>query len=144
MSEPCWPPPSRYGYGADGKGADLAGALSSNDQATVGDMNDRADKKKQHKTGASADDAERWSGEVTEKSHALDLEDGVFTWDDPARIAHSLKKSAEASNRRKGTPYQSAMSMLTFYLNRAGKSLSDEQRQVLEEAKEELRKAFGR
>lgn len=107
-------------------------------------MDDRADKRKPHKTGASAHDAERWSGEVTENSHALDLEDGVFTWDDPARIAQSLKKSAEASSRRKGTPYQSAMSMLTFYLNRAGKSLSDDQRQVLEEAKGELRKAFGR
>lgn len=137
-------PPSRYFYGADDKGADLAGAPSPNDQATVGDMDDRADKKKPHKTGASTHDAERWSGEVAENSHALDLEDGVFTWDDPARIAQSLKKSAEASNRRKGTPYQSAMSMLTFYLNRAGKNLSDEQRQVLEEAKGELRKAFGR
>lgn len=87
---------------------------------------------------------ERWSQDVTEHSDALDLEDDVFTWDDPARIAASLKRSAEASGRRKGTPYQSAMSMLTFYLNRAGTNLPAAQRDVLERAKDELRRAFGR
>ncbi|MFO1124460.1 MAG: DUF3175 domain-containing protein [Methylocystis sp.] len=85
-----------------------------------------------------------WSGEVTRHSDALDLESGVFTWDDPARIARSLKRSAEHSDRRKADPYRSAMSMLTFYINRAGKDLSDERRKVLEQAKDELRKAFGR
>ncbi|MFI9487471.1 DUF3175 domain-containing protein [Promicromonospora sp. NPDC052451] len=87
---------------------------------------------------------DRWSQRVTEGSDALDLEEGVFTWHDPARIARSLKKSAEASGRRKSSPYRSAMSMLTFYVNRAGKELDADQRDVLERAKDELRKAFGR
>lgn len=86
----------------------------------------------------------RWSQRVTRQSNALDLDDGVFTWDDPKRIARSLKRSAERSTRRKGTPFQSAMSMLTFYANRAGGSLGRERRQVLQAAKTELRKAFGR
>ena len=86
----------------------------------------------------------RWSAEVTEHSDALDLEEGVFTHSDPHDVALSLKRSAEASHRRKGTPYQSAMSMLTFYINRAGKDLTDRQRNVLESAKDELRKLFGR
>ena len=86
----------------------------------------------------------KWSQAVTEHSDALDLEDKVFTLDDPAEIAASLKRSAEHSKRRKGTPYQSAMSMLTFYINRAGEGLPKERRQVLERAKDELRKAFGR
>ena len=90
------------------------------------------------------DRADRWSQRVTETSNALDLEEGVFTWDDPGRIALSLKRSAEASGRRKGTPFQSAMSMLTFYVNRAGSQLSDERRRVLEEAKDELRALYGR
>jgi hypothetical protein len=89
-------------------------------------------------------DGERWSQRVTEGSDALDLEEGVFTWKDPARIAGSLKRSAEASERRKSSPYRSAMSMLTFYVNRAGKDLSADQKQVLERAKDELRKQFGR
>ncbi|MEU2199525.1 DUF3175 domain-containing protein [Isoptericola sp. NPDC019482] len=93
---------------------------------------------------AKDDDGERWSQDVTEHSDALDLEDDVFTWDDPARIAASLKRSAEASDRRKGSAYQSAMSMLTFYVNRAGKNLPAAQRDVLERAKDELRAAFGR
>ncbi len=85
-----------------------------------------------------------WSQEVTRESNALDLEAGVFTWDDPARIALSLKRSAESSERRKTTPFRSAMSMLTFYINRAGRDLTEERRRVLEAAKGELRKAFGR
>ena len=85
-----------------------------------------------------------WSGDVTRHSNALDLESGVFTWDDPTEIARSLKRSAEQSERRKSDPYRSAMSMLTFYINRAGKDLSDERRKVLGQAKDELRKAFGR
>jgi len=85
-----------------------------------------------------------WSGDVTRNSHALALEPGVFTWDDPAEIARSLKRSAEASARRKSSPFRSAMSMLTFYINRAGKDLPEARRQALEQAKDELRLAFGR
>ncbi len=85
-----------------------------------------------------------WSGEVTKHSHALELQANVFSWRDPRAIAVSLKRSAEASRRRKSTPYQSAMSMLSFYINRAGRGLPAAQRRVLERAKDELRKAFGR
>ncbi len=81
---------------------------------------------------------------MTEQSRALDLEQGVFTLKDPKKIAQSLKRSAEASTRRKSDPYRSAMSMLTFYINRAGKSLSEADRARLEKAKDELRKAFGK
>jgi len=87
---------------------------------------------------------EKWSAEVTEKSDALSLEEGVFESDDPQKIAASLKRSAEKSHRRKSEPFRSAMSMLTFYINRAGKNLSGKHRQVLEDAKDELRKVFGR
>jgi hypothetical protein len=87
---------------------------------------------------------EKWSQDVTENSDALDLEEGVFEQDDPKEIALSLKRSAEHSKRRKSSPYQSAMSMLTFYINRAGKNLSGKQKKVLEDAKDELRHAFGR
>lgn len=87
---------------------------------------------------------ERWSQDVTEHSAALDLEKGVFTLKDPKEIAASLKRSAEASKRRKTDPYRSAMSMLVFYMNRAGKNLSEEDRARLEKAKDELRKAFGK
>jgi len=85
----------------------------------------------------------RWSQHVTQTSNALDLEPGVFTWKDPKRIAASLKHSAEVSNRRKGSPLQSAMSMLNFYLNRAGRNLPDQRKRVLERAKNELRRLFG-
>ncbi|RUP09519.1 MAG: DUF3175 domain-containing protein [Hyphomicrobium sp.] len=84
-----------------------------------------------------------WSAEVTEKSDALDLESHVFARK-PAEIAQSLKRSAERSHRRKTTPFQSAMSMLNFYINRAGKNLSAKRRQTLDRAKDELRKAFGK
>jgi hypothetical protein len=84
----------------------------------------------------------KWSGEVTKNSIALDLEEGVFTWGDPKRIAKSLKKSAEDSVRRKTSPFQSAMSMLNFYINRAGKNLPVQRRKILESAKVELRKLF--
>ena len=88
--------------------------------------------------------APRWSQAVTRGSNALDLEPGVFAFDDPRRIALSLKRSAEVSERRKAPPFRSAMSMLTFYLNRAGRSLPNERRRMLDEAKAELRKLFGR
>lgn len=81
---------------------------------------------------------------MTERSNALDLEPGVFTWRDPGRIAESLKQSALQSTRRKGTPYRSAMSMLTFYINRAGRQLPPERRAVLNKAKDELRRVFER
>ena len=84
------------------------------------------------------------SADVTRKSNALDLEPGVFTWSDPKRIARSLKRSSDQSSRRKGSPLQSAMSMLNFYINRAGRSLSGEQKQVLQQAKQELRQLFAK
>ena len=93
------------------------------------------------KTGTST---KRWSQKVTETSNAMSLEKDVFTLDDPKAIARSLKRSAERSHRLKGTPFQSAMSMLTFYMNRAGKSLSAEDKARLDKAKDELRHEFGR
>ncbi len=86
----------------------------------------------------------RWSQEVTDKSDALDLDKGVFTWKNPKRIAASLKRSAEHSKRRKSGAFRSAMSMLTFYVNRGGKDLPKTQKSVLERAKDELRAQFGR
>ena len=86
----------------------------------------------------------RWSARVTKHSNALDLQPKVFRSTNPRRIALSLKRSAQSSKRRKGTPYQSAMSMLNFYINRAGKSLPKKQKRVLERAKGELRDVFGR
>jgi len=84
-----------------------------------------------------------WSGEVTQHNNALDREPGVFTWSDPTRIARSLKRSAEASSRRKSSPRQSAMSMLNFCSNRAGKNLGPQQKKILEQAKKELRALFS-
>lgn len=89
-------------------------------------------------------DSSRWSQDVTEHSHALDLEPGVFTCDDPQSIAHFLKKSADASTTRKADPFRSAMSMLNFFINRAGKTLPTQRRKVLEAAKDELRVLFHR
>ena len=88
--------------------------------------------------------AKRWSRDVTEKSNALDLEPSVFTKESPRAIAQSLKRSAEQSKRRKSDPYRSAMSMLVFYINRAGKNLPRSRREKLESAKDELRALFGR
>jgi uncharacterized protein DUF3175 len=84
----------------------------------------------------------RWSQKVTEQSNALDLDKGVFSKDNPRSIARSLKRSADRSRRRKSDPFRSAMSMLTFYINRAGKKLSKAQRKRLEVAKEELRDLY--
>lgn len=86
----------------------------------------------------------RWSQRVTKESDALDLKPGVFTLTSPKRIAASLKRSAEHSARRKTGAYRSALSMLTFYINRAGKTLPKTQRERLEKAKVELKRAFGR
>jgi hypothetical protein len=86
----------------------------------------------------------RWSAEVTKHSDALDLEHDVFRSQDPRKIARSLKHSAEQSKRRRGTPYQSAMSMLNFYINRAGNNLPKTRKGILERAKDELRDVFWR
>jgi hypothetical protein len=86
----------------------------------------------------------RWPARVTRHSNALDLQPNVFRSTNARRIALSLKRSAEHSKRRKGTPYQSAMSMLNFYINRAGKNLPQKQKRLLERAKDELRDVFGR
>jgi hypothetical protein len=104
-------------------------------------MSRRATSKRRANTTAKLS---RWSASVTAHSNALDLDRSVFTWKDPRRIALSLKRSAERSRRRKSDPYRSAMSMLTFYVNRAGHNLSNTQLHVLERAKDELRDVFGR
>jgi len=86
----------------------------------------------------------RWSARVTQTSNALDLDHGVFTWQDPKRIAASLRRSAQRSKRRTVDPYRSALSMLTFYINRAGKNLPATRRKILRQAKGELRRQFGK
>jgi hypothetical protein len=85
-----------------------------------------------------------WSRKVTESSRALELEEGVFTWDDPKAIAASLKRSAEASKRRKAAPFRSAMAMLVFYINRGGANLDPDRLAILEQAKVELRRLYGK
>ncbi|OGG57452.1 hypothetical protein A2853_03755 [Candidatus Kaiserbacteria bacterium RIFCSPHIGHO2_01_FULL_55_17] len=85
---------------------------------------------------------QRWSKRVTEESNALDTEPGVFTWSDPNAIARSLKRSALSSTRRKGTPLRSAMSMLNFYVNRAGRNLPSSRKTTLKKAKTKLRELF--
>lgn len=94
------------------------------------------------KSGTSSN--ARWSAKVTRESHALDLEDGLFTWKDAEKIAYSLKQSADNSTRRKTTAFRSAMSMLVFYINRAGCNLNDDQLRVLEQAKQVLRELYGK
>lgn len=94
--------------------------------------------KGRHKSGR------RWSAKVTRNSNALDLQKDIFSKDDPEKIATSLKRSAEHSRRRKASPYRSAMSMLTFYINRAGKALPARRKRILEQAKDALREKFGK
>jgi uncharacterized protein DUF3175 len=96
------------------------------------------------KTARKAGGGRRWSRRVTQTSDALDLTGGVFTLRDPRKIAASLKRSAERSKRRKANPYRSALSMLTFYINRAGKKLPASRRKVLDRAKDELKAQFGK
>jgi hypothetical protein len=103
-----------------------------------------ARKRSEHRDSERQRNTKYWSADVTHHSDALDLETDVFKKRSPGEIARSLKRSAERSQRRKSSPYRSAMSMLTFYINRAGKNLSDSRRQTLERAKQELRKAFGK
>jgi hypothetical protein len=93
---------------------------------------------------SSSNSPKRWSQRVTETSNALDLEQGVFNLQDPRAIARSLKRSAERSQRRKADPFRSAMSMLSFYVNRAGTNLPASRRRVLLQAKDELRRLYGR
>jgi hypothetical protein len=93
---------------------------------------------------SESDPNKKWSAEVTVHSDALDLEPNVFTKESPAEIAESLKRSAESSDRRKSSPYRSAMSMLTLYINRAGRNLSTSRKRTLEAAKEKLRGLFAR
>ncbi len=103
-------------------------------------------KSKTKKTAGTAGKAspQRWSAEVMKTSNALDLEPGIFTQRSPRAIAASLKRSALASRRRKAEPYQSAMSMLNFHINRSGRGLTPARRRILERAKVELRRLFGR
>ena len=101
-------------------------------------------KTSRRKSARSASRGRRWSARVTRESDALDLDRGVFTKRDPKQIAASLKRSAERSRRRKADPYRSALSMLTFYINRAGKNLPPGRRKILQRAKGELRKQFHR
>jgi hypothetical protein len=96
------------------------------------------------KTAAKRKSTRRWSQRVTEGSDALDLQQGVFTKRSPKEIAASLKRSAERSKRRKADPFRSALSMLTFYINRAGRKLPAQRKQTLMQAKQELRRQFGR
>ncbi len=101
-------------------------------------------KKRKRKASKRAAKSKRWTHRVTETSDALTLEEGVFKKPTPRAVALSLKRSAEASHRRKSEPYRSAMSMLVFYINRAGKGLSEAEKQKLEKAKDELRALYGR
>lgn len=113
-------------------------------QKTARKRKEHASKTRRRKAATPKRDARRWSGRVTRQSDALDLDQGVFTWSDPRRIAASLKRSAERSRRRKAEPYRSALSMLTFYINRGGKNLPARRKRILESAKVELRRQFGR
>ncbi|HUB84465.1 MAG TPA: DUF3175 domain-containing protein [Rhizomicrobium sp.] len=101
-------------------------------------------RKSRHQKKTSPAKGKRWSGKVTRESHALALRHGVFTLKDPKEIAASLRRSAERSRQRKADPYRSALSMLTFYINRAGKNLPASRKKVLNQAKTELRKQFRR
>ena len=96
------------------------------------------------RAGGRTSSARKWSGRVTRESNALDLDKGVFKLDSPKRIAASLKRSAERSRRRKADAYRSALSMLTFYINRAGRNLTASRKRTLNKAKDELRVQFGR
>jgi hypothetical protein len=96
------------------------------------------------KSAAKRKTPRKWSKKVNETSDAMDLQQGVFKGNDPKKIAQSLKRSASKSKRKKAGPYQSAMSMLNFYINRGGKNLSASRKKVLEQSKDELRKLFGK
>jgi hypothetical protein len=122
----------------------MATAVKKKKKATTARKTATRRKSAKRKSAAKKSSTKKWSHRVMETSDALDLESGIFKSKDPKKIARSLKRSADKSNRRKGTPYQSAMSMLNFYINRAGKHLSAREKQPLEKAKHELRVLFGR
>jgi hypothetical protein len=103
-----------------------------------------AKKSSSTRSSSKKSSSKKWSKHVNETSDAMDLESGVFKKSNPKKIAKSLKRSSTSSKRKKGTPYQSAMSMLNFYINRGGKNLSATQKKTLEKAKKELRKVFHR
>jgi len=123
-----------------GKGRVAKGVHQSNGSSTSTSSAAR----RQPKSPTAPRDKSNWSAGVTEKSDALDLREGVFKLDDPDKIAASLKRSAESSHRRKSSPFRSALSMLTFYINRGGKNLPSRRRRILERAKDRLRGLFGR
>ena len=129
-------------YGAGGQFAEIINMPSSKSSQSRRRPSTRRSSTSGPRARKTADP--RWSADVTAHSNALDLDKSVFTWSDPHRIALSLKRSAERSHRRKSDPYRSAMSMLTFYVNRAGTGLGTRQRRVLERAKDELRDIFGK
>jgi hypothetical protein len=104
----------------------------------------RSRKSNRSKATARQRSGRRWSAQVTEHSDALTLDRGVFASSDPKKIAASLKRSAERSPRRKSAPFRSALSMLTFYINRAGKNLPSARKKILMRAKDELRRQFGK
>jgi hypothetical protein len=104
----------------------------------------KTSRKTRRKSAVKRPSSRRWSQRVTRESDALDLKRGVFTLRDPKRIAASLKRSAERSSRRKAGAYRSALSMLTFYINRAGRTLPKTQRERLNRAKAELKRQFGK
>jgi len=120
----------------------MAKAVSAKTKKTTS-VRQRATTKRKA-TARKSTPKKKWSRRVMQTSDALDLESGVFQSKDPKKIARSLKRSAEKSKRKKGTPFQSAMSMLNFYINRAGKQLTAKEKQPLEKAKHELRVLFGR
>jgi hypothetical protein len=123
------------------------GAKTGRKKATAARAQTSRSKSSRARTSRSSGRARsprKWSKRVTERSDALDLQEGVFELNDPRQIARSLKRSAERSRRRKSEPYRSAMSMLVFYINRGGRNLPAARKKVLERAKDELRREFGR
>ena len=130
--------------GAGGYEMDLEMAQSRKSAAARRRRGTKPASKATRKSASKGPSSRRWSQRVTHESDALDLKRGVFTLHDPKRIAASLKRSAEHSSRRKAGAYRSALSMLTFYINRAGKTLPKAQRARLDRAKLELKRQFGR
>lgn len=113
-------------------------------KARSGKTRTRTTSPRKRRSAARGGTTRQWSGRVTRESNALDLESGVFTLDSPKRIAASLKRSADRSRRRKADAFRSALSMLTFYINRAGRNLPASRKRALNKAKDELRAQFGR
>lgn len=128
------------------KSVNMATAAKKRKRTTTASKKARSTHKKtvRKKTARKTPAKKKWSRRVMQTSDALDLQSGIFKSTDPKKIARSLKRSAEKSNRRKGTPFQSAMSMLNFYINRAGKHLTVKEKQPLEKAKHELRVLYDR